>query len=700
MTYDTLECAHSDEDLMDPPRKSVLLWLLVLLTLCVLVWWQQWSDPPKELPGTTAAGSEERTAPLSPSAQDDIEEGRRVAVSATEASNSLAGRVVYAESLEPVASAQLIIRDGEQGEGLTSDSVEWQVLCDEDGRFYQSVGNRSVVQLEVFKQGCVPRKWPLVAVSGDLELQLYRGTELLVEVLYEEEKGAVAEPVSGAECRVVIRGDNDRKRILQRGTTNDRGEVLFNVASRRVHLVVEKEGLLSHVEIYELARDQDRLRVVLHPYGAVLGRVVDKHTDLPIPGATLTETNRPNIVEVSNLDGMFRLPHRLAENGLWRVQKEGYATVYVRVFPQTENEARIPDVELESTVTLTGSIVGFQGEVRVTAVSMKAWYVRQRWKESRFIVGDDDVRFDTVPPHEGVIIQALGREGQIGFSEIDGALPGQMVDFGVIQPLDPATVHGSVSGLQPDMPGLVTVQVRRSSVLVHDITRLVRGGEYQVDGLVAGEARVWVQQGEAVGTRTEIELYQGRHQRIDLDLGGTIKGEVLDDRGVGVAGAIIRIDDLSDLRSRRRGAMTDESGRFVLGGLDRRAVHRVSVSTNWPDRIIVPQVFEGVAPEASIVRFELVNSVLRISGRVNSSILENLDSGLLSVVCIDPLGKRVSGSVADDGTFSIPVRNSGPYVLTLSALDISRATLSLYPVPEVDVLRDVVPGMGGVVFRR
>src|SRR5262245_25835499 len=264
------------------------LWYLVAAAALVLAWLalpgHHRFAPETPAPAARARDAASMPAPAIPPLAEN-----RSTVAAEAAVNVLGGRVLFADTRTPVPSASLLVRDS-AGRSLGDEAGgrEWHATADSMGCFQLEVGDASVVDMEVGADGCVPRRLPVVAVANDFEILLTRGWRLIVEVRQPTAavRGAL-EPVPGASCKLVLRGDNAARRCFVDGVTDQQGEVAFTVNGPHVHLVFERPGIPTDGGIFDIAQGQERLRVVLATTSEVTGRVVDKQTGLPIAGATL-----------------------------------------------------------------------------------------------------------------------------------------------------------------------------------------------------------------------------------------------------------------------------------------------------------------------------------------------------------------------------------------------------------------------------
>lgn len=87
---------------------------------------------------------------------------------------------------------------------------------------------------------------------------------------------------------------------------------------------------------------------------------------------------------------------------------------------------------------IVGRVDGFEGEVRLTAVSKKSWFVHQRFRWHGSHDGPGPVRVIDVPPREQLVLEARDGHGRSGLLEVRAAEPGATLDFGTLVPTETA----------------------------------------------------------------------------------------------------------------------------------------------------------------------------------------------------------------------------------------------------------------------
>lgn len=687
-----------------PPSR----WLALGLGLAALLGWRVMTRPtPPDAPTIeldVATGGAESPIATDAVADSELQPERVLAAGPPPATPTpavvpaLAGHVVDLRTRARVANARLSVRDIPNGEGSVEPPAEWQAMSDAQGAFSLECPGSSVVELEVTADGYVPRKLASVVVRAGVEIGLQPASRLVLEVRLDRHgDGLSSEPVEGAACRLVLDGDSSIRRTIQHGLTDARGEVVFALRDRQAHVAVEVPDLPSFGRIYELKPGQDRVVIVLQPVGELSGRVIDKHSRRAIAGATLTATYREDLRAVTDADGQFRIPHDHTENSLWTVSHPDHATVYQRMLPQPRRVARVPDIELDASAVVVGRLEGFQGEIQLTVVSQQSWFAHQRFRQHRSLSAAGPVRVVGVPPREELVVEARDRHGNLGVTELPAAAPGATVDFGTLMPMPTAALYGRLIGLDPSLPAVVRVQVKRGELNLRDLTLAVDGAEYRVRGLPLGPVAAWIEQEGAPGVVAKADLTAGERS-LDLDLGGKIRGTVRDESGVGIASAIAQVTTENPVAARRDHARSDPTGSFTIAGLDRATLHRVSiVRAGGPGTEVTPKSIEGVMPDGPPVQFTVRRNHLTITGEVSGVLLATVKADLLRVQgqCEN---KEVSATLQDDGTFSLSVPHFGPWNLRLFALNVSGETLGIEAMPGVEEIRDVSPGHS-VVFR-
>ncbi|MSR62218.1 MAG: sigma-70 family RNA polymerase sigma factor [Planctomycetes bacterium] len=167
----------------------------------------------------------------------------------------------------------------------------------------------------------------------------------------------------------------------------------------------------------------------------------------------------------------------------------------------------------------------------------------------------------------------------------------------------------------------------------------------------------------------------GETLRWDVVLGelGAIRGRLVDERGAGVAGWHVLVEDdgspVADACSTLGHAKTDAEGRFVVEGLGAHA-HRLEAHPEGPV-LFSPAVAAGVFPE----RDELVLRVdptrlpsVRIVGAVLDQDGQPVPSAQLRLTNL-AFGRSASASPAIDGSFDLGPYPSGPWSLSVKAAE-------------------------------
>jgi len=652
---------------------------------------------PATAPRTTEATEPEREEVKAAAASPELVR-QEVAEPPPARAKRLAGRVVHGETGAALPGAALVVHDCETS--VASAPRQWRGTSGDDGSFEVDVGGAATVDVEVTRAGCVPWRQPFLPVQQGHVVTLDPARRLVVTVLVDA-KGdrSVLEPVAHTPCRVVFRGDNQQRKVIEDHVTDARGEVVVGCLGD-LHLVVEREGLPPQGGIFELEPGQERLQVVLRPFGSVTGRVVDVQSGLPLAGATVRKTYREVVEAVADADGRFRIPHELQEHEVWHVDHPGYTRNYVHVLPQRSDGLEIPLIELARTVTLSGTVKGFTGTIAVSAVSEKAWYVHNRWQGGAQLVADGPVRLPDAPAGEDIAILVRDRAGRVATARASAGAPGAVVDFGVVSAAEAGSLHGRVTA--DDLQGavlLVRCVVGGDQLVLQERTLPVRDGGYRFEGLVPGRVRLGLVCGDARLPEEEFVLRAGEAAELDLDLGGWIRGEVVDQAGKGQSDAIVECADEARGSTRRVRGRADRLGRFAFAGLAREATWRVRIWGADPGQY-EPERLDSVRTGAAGLRFTKLGKRLEIRGRVDEALLVLVPWERLQVQGREADGRYVHAGVRQGGEFVLATSGMGPCRLELFALSGAGGELSSHPVAEAAPIDNVVPGEGEPVLRR
>lgn len=610
---------------------------------------------------------------------------------APEPRHGFLGHVVVEGTRTPIAGAHLVLSNAGTRRNPYARVREWQAETDQAGAF-EVTACESALTVEVTGEGFLPRKFPWLTTGSDLVLELRVATTVDCEIVREAaQAGLLCEPLVGVPCQFVIDADRPTHRTVQKAVSDATGHVRFRQFEGSVMVGVDPRDEPSFVRSFELVRGQAQLRVVVPRVGSVHGRVVERGTTRPLAGATLVEINRAELRRTTDANGEFRLPHDRNENGLWSVSHPGHATHYQRIFPQTGDGARIPDIVLDRTAEIRGKVCGFEGEVTWVAASTKSWFVYQGYRRSGTLAGDGALRLDEVPPREPIVVEASDRHGHRGVMHTRACIAGEVLDFGTLEPGPAATLRGRVLDRLPDQPAIVRVQVRRGDLLMRDLALAVGDDRYCVQDLPEGDVRAWVEQEDTKGFEATFELEAGQEHEKDLAFGGRIRGSVLDAAGNSIERTRVWFYFQRERSWWSLAARTDASGRFVCAGLDRSAPHRVVVDLPSEGRKVVPEDVTGVVPDAAPLAFTVLQSTGTIRGTVDRLVLRDEAPTHFSVAANHGT-ERSSAQVGSDGTFELRVPSAGPWDLTLRVVGTVGDEPTLLQVRDASAPSGVRPG--------
>ena len=222
---------------------------------------------------------------------------------------------------------------------------------------------------------------------------------------------------------------------------------------------------------------------------------------------------------------------------------------------------------------------------------------------------DGAVRIPDAPSGEDFLIVASDRAGHLATARVPAGAPGSVLDFGTLRPAATASIQGSVTAADLQGASLhVHCGLWSGEALVQERTLVPLDGEYRIDGLVPGEARVELICGDARIPHQAVALRAGETVQLDLDLGGWIRGECVDEAGKGRRDVIVECIDVSSTSRRsRRHVRTDRLGRFAMAGLAPDVSWRVRVWGADPGST-VPELYEAVRTGAAGVRFQMIAS--------------------------------------------------------------------------------------------
>ncbi len=514
------------------------------------------------------------------------------------------------------------------------------------GRVHLPRDENQVLVVRAWAPAYLPSETTTASDSGPVTLQLLPGQERVLRVRDPAGQSLPDVLVTLAESGVAL------------GTTDVEGRLAAVLPdSGLVKLVVDAGGGWRQRPTLDPKPtepkdggepDDDTLEVTLGAPVLLTGRVVDSEGGSPLAGALVWPRGEPGAAVVSGEEGAYEMiagapPEEVAGAAA------GFRVAAVR--PEDARAGRVPELRLPPEVVLAGTVSDAAGEpvpgarirLRTPAHPGLTWD-RGFGGESPGATSDEQGRFRAAGLDAGSVY--LLRVEAAGFAELEqpvepparlalvlergGGLAGTVTDPYA------APVAGARVRLfsAPDESERLVVQVRDGEQLAEHETHTGADGGFVLDTVAAGTYDLRVDAaGLAPLRRMGVEVPRGEL----LDLGRlvaeqavAVAGRVVDGEGEPVAGARVSVNlfspyrgwrgsrsvyvfssDPSAIRQQVGGVVTDDEGRFRLGGL--AAGELVDLDVDHPRHRA--RKVDGVEPPADDLEIEL-DAGVRVTGRV------------------------------------------------------------------------------------
>lgn len=312
-----------------------------------------------------------------------------------------------------------------------------------------------------------------------------------------------------------------------------------------------------------------------------------------------------------------------------------------------------------------------------------------------------------VPRHVTVSAE---RDDDLGDLEVPvpGSLRGRVVD-------EHAESMAGVAVFHNHRPGYSSSSFDRGANLAsvrdaHVTTDLE--GRFSLDNLPPGEHFVLVEPAEHVDREERVELVAGAHHdlgELRLTPGRRVSGQVFDERGAALAGALVApAVGLYSTAARRKGTITGTDGCFELRGLPTRPEIRVELHGFVPH---TEPVAEG-APPLVIELQRALTLVGRVSGHDGRPTTVELEGNVRGRGSLPPrfayAQLHKDHEVALDGSFRIDGLGPGKYLARAATTGVGHSVpvaftlprdepLSIEIVPDVTVEVQVVDDLGAPI---
>lgn len=312
------------------------------------------------------------------------------------------------------------------------------------------------------------------------------------------------------------------------------------------------------------------LEIVLGRGTALVGRVVD-HRDFPVAQALLRLSGKGyEQSALTTSDGSFRLAATPPEVSLriFAPERPGRVALELRLGEKNRSEAErivLPE-PVEPVEIRVRDARG--GPVELAQVVLRSLEAGAPWTETRFTDRSGSVRFEAA---RGIRAQLRVEAPGLGVHDFERRLgANELVE---LQPQ--LWVRGRVTAVRGRWPAAgalvrLNCEARTVTVLTDD------AGGYRTGPLPPGRCRLQVEHPEYARASREVLLELGAHERdvelADVDLAEALawRGEVVDESGAPVHGAIVSATPLPPFLPELRGAwplghvLTDAEGHFEL----------------------------------------------------------------------------------------------------------------------------------------
>lgn len=405
-----------------------------------------------------------------------------------------------------------------------------------------------------------------------------------------------------------------------------------------------------------------RIVLTVEPGGEISGIVVDE-AGHPVPEAWVSGGN--GFGETSDKDGRF------VARGLVPEKYEITATAPLRSnLPQTVQLGRGQHLDVRIVVTLS-SLAGIVVDARGEPVEGATVYARSEAADGfGFAFSDEHGRFDLggLPPSERYKVTAQ-RDG----SSVEGAVVETARNNRALRVVvnDAAMVTGRVLLAGQPVP-YFGYAITESVTDTYGRPTPVRddAGRFTIKDATPGTvAVVIVGPGFARKAIGDVHVVPGKTTDLGdivVERGETIRGRVVDDRGLGIAGATVRVGSPSSsngplLRQLMHGeasATSDANGNYELVGgppsTEERTVRAVHPS-------------QGASHPATLAEgTSTVDLVLHGTGEIVGKVTAN-DGKFAVAELLDEPNSRYYSSVEDDGSFTFSRLPHGRYRVDVHA---------------------------------
>jgi hypothetical protein len=512
----------------------------------------------------------------------DVGEDRRDLSIELERGQTLPGLVMDARTREPVAGAD-----------VSALSSSRRTSTDGAGKFRLTGLEEGAPRIEVRASGYVTERFD-PDVDAKIVVALDRAGRFVGVVV-----DTLNHDVPNVEIQL-LEWDPDKVALGRRTIAETRSEVdgtfelqlgdvregpRYSIRARHADFPIFE---LHTLDLHGPVDDRENVIIELAAAGSIAGSVRDEDralAGLPVRLVASREGGDAELHHVASTDadGRFRLHGVPPGTYSIRIDSASHAPFLTSRLVVHAGEETVADLELDAPKTISGRIVGPEGEpirAEIEAVDLKAPTIQRGRRSART---DQSGRFVLEALHHGPYRLRISAPGFAGTAREDVRPPVSSIEI-VLRPFG-----GMLGRVVDKETGDAVPRFRVSAIPLEVGMRLEESlrpwtvesadGRFERRGIPPGPYRLTIDAIDFLPRSVEVLVPAGRlaiETRIDLERGGTVHLSVSDSDGQALQGVrtrAIRVRGNSrprlDGSETQEGPTTDASGRVELGGLRR-----------------------------------------------------------------------------------------------------------------------------------